>query len=333
MRGTSTGAGLVDLCGDDGLTDHGLAATLGGTRVWGMGFEIRVATPADAAGIAAVWAAALPYLVKTAKGIEAELKVSKSRVVLIAVEGDSVVGYGNVYLPAADAEAPRVRITVHVSPAARNRGIGSALAEAISGKAEEMGARSLLIVVTDDEASKTFAVKRGFTIDRPLSHARADLSLLPEPAAVPDDLRLIDYGSADPRKLWEATAAVADGDPSGLSDAPEYDDWFATEWNHPDLRRDLSIALLDGDQVVSFVTTTADPARKMIWSNLTGTVPAYRGRGLAKVVKSVALARSRDAGFTDAFTGNDADNRPMLAVNRWLGYQPTASSWTAAKAL
>jgi hypothetical protein len=24
---------------------------------------------------------------------------------------------------------------------------------------------------------------------------------------------------------------------------------------------------------------------------------------------------------------------PMLAVNQWLGYQPTASSWTAGKTL
>jgi GNAT superfamily N-acetyltransferase len=298
-----------------------------------MGFEVRSAEPGDAAGIAAVWAAAMPQLVKTAKGVEAELRANKSRVVLIAVEDDRVVGYGNVYLPAPAAEAPRVRITVQVSPAARNRGIGGALAEAIFQKAEEAGAGRLLIVVSDDEASKGFATQRGFTIDRPLSHARADLSQLPGPAAVPDGLRLIDYESADPRKLWEAAAAVADADPSGLSDAPEYEEWFATEWNHPDLRRDLSIALVDGDEVVSFVTTTADPERKVIWSNLTGTIPAYRGRGLAKVVKSVALARSRDAGFTAAFTGNDAGNRPMLAVNRWLGYQPTASSWTAEKAL
>ena len=77
-----------------------------------MGFEIRQATPADAVGIAGVWAAAMPQLVKTAKGIESELQTSTSRVVLIAVEGDAVVGYGNVYLPAPEDEAPRVRITV-----------------------------------------------------------------------------------------------------------------------------------------------------------------------------------------------------------------------------
>jgi RimJ/RimL family protein N-acetyltransferase len=71
----------------------------------------------------------------------------------------------------------------------------------------------------------------------------------------------------------------------------------------------------------------------VIWSNLTGTIPAYRGRGLAKVVKSAALTRSREAGFVTAYTGNDSNNVPMLAVNRWLGYQPAGSSWTAVKDL
>jgi hypothetical protein len=51
------------------------------------------------------------------------------------------------------------------------------------------------------------------------------------------------------------------------------------------------------------------------------------------VVKSAALARSRDAGFTHAYTGNDAGNVPMLAVNEWLGYQPVGAGWTAEKVL
>jgi GNAT superfamily N-acetyltransferase len=275
----------------------------------------------------------MPHLVKTARGVEAELRTSTSRIVLITVEGDEVVGFGNVYLPAPADESPRVRITVQVPPAHRGRGIGSALAEQVCQTAADAGAARLLIVVADDDASKQFATQRGFEIGRRMSHARADLNAVPEPAPVPDDLRLADYTDVDPRQLWEATAAVAEGDPSGLSHAPPYDQWVATDWDHPDLRRDLSIALLSGEQVVSFVTTTADPDRRVIWSNLTGTLPAYRGRGLAKVVKSAALTRSLEAGFEQAFTGNDAGNAPMLAVNDWLGYHLVASAWTAEKVL
>ncbi|HEY0689561.1 MAG TPA: GNAT family N-acetyltransferase [Kribbella sp.] len=298
-----------------------------------MGFEIRPAIPADAVGIAAVWAAAMPYLVKTAAGIEAELRTSKARRVLIAVEDGTVVGYANASLPAPEDQAARIRVSVQVPPAERGRGIGGALAEAITRTARQAGGHELLTAVDDDDASRGFATRRGFTINRKLTHARVSLTAVPEPAPVPDGLRLVDYDSLDPRQVWTASAVVAEGDPSGLSSVAPYDEWLVTDWNHPDLRRDLSISLLDGDTVVSFVTTTADPARGVIWSNLTGTIPSHRGRGLAKVVKSAALTRSRDAGLTDAFTGNDAGNVPMLAVNQWLGYQPTASSWTAGKTL
>jgi GNAT superfamily N-acetyltransferase len=298
-----------------------------------MVFEIRTAMPEDAVGIARVWAAAMPQLVKTARGIEAELHNSTRRVVLIAVDGPEVVGYANLHLPDPEQQAPRIRIAVQVPPATRRRGIGSALAEQISARAVEAGAGRLLVVVGDDDESKGFATRRGFTIGRRMSHSRAELSAVPEPAPAPEGLRVADFDQVEPEQVWQAVVAVAEGDPSGLSFAPPYDEWLATDWGHPDLRRDLSVAVLDGDTVASFVITTADPDRRVIWSNLTGTLPSHRGRGLAKVVKSVALTRARDAGFVHAYTGNDAANAPMLAVNSWLGYKVSSAAWTAEKAL
>ena len=298
-----------------------------------MVFEIRPARPEDAVGIARVWAAAVPHLVKTAGAIEVQLRSGTGRVELIAVDGSDVVGFGNIFLPGPDDLSPRVRISVQVPPDLRKRGIGGALAETICTEAAAAGAASLLVVVADDAGSKEFATRRGFTIGRRMSHSSAELSAVPEPPALTAGLQVVNYEQADPRELWRAVVAVADGDPSGLSFAPPYDEWLAVDWGNPDLRRDLSAAVLDGDTVLSFVTTTADPGRGVIWSNLTGTIPSARGRGLAKVVKSVALARSRDAGFTVASTGNDAANEPMLAVNRWLGYQETGGAWTAEKAL
>jgi GNAT superfamily N-acetyltransferase len=298
-----------------------------------MVFEIRTAVPEDAVGIARVWAAVMPHLVKTARGVEAELRTSTSKVVLIAIEGSEVVGYGNVYLPPPGEQAGRLRITVQVPPESRRRGIGSALAEAISAAATRAGAAGLLVVVRDDDASKEFATNRGFTIGRQMSHSTAELSAVPEPPAVPAGLQLVTYEQVEPRQVWLASTAVADGDPSGLSDSPAYDEWVATWWHHPDLRHDLSTAVLDGDTVLSFATTSADPERGVIWSSLTGTIPAARGRGLAKLVKAESLTRAREAGLTTAHTGNDAANEPMLAVNAWLGYHLASGAWTAEKAL
>jgi GNAT superfamily N-acetyltransferase len=298
-----------------------------------MVFEIRTAGPEDAVGIARIWAAAMPHLVRTARGFENGLRNSKRRVALIAVDGPDVVGYGNVFLPDPGAQAPRVRISVAVPPELRRRGIGNLLAAAICSEAENAGAAGLLVVVEDSEESKEFAIRRGFTIGRRMSHSRAELSAVPSPAPAPEGLRVADLDQVDPEQVWRAVVAVVEGDPSGLSFAAPYDEWLATDWADPDLRRDLSVAVLDGDAVVSFVLTTADPERRVIWSNLTGTIPAARGRGLAKVVKSAALTRAREAGFVTAYTGNDAANAPMLAVNTWLGYTVSSAAWTAEKAL
>lgn len=297
-----------------------------------MAFDLRPATVADAGGIAATWREVEPHIVKTAAGIEAELRDAASRRMTVASDGTELIGFASTWLPpATDPDRPS-RLTVLVRPAFRRAGVGTRLCAAATELAAD--ASSILTVVADDEGSKAFAERQGFTIGRPLSHSRLVLADLPAAPPVPAGLTVAGFDELpDPRAIWAASAAVVGHDPSGLSDLPPYDEWLASEWSAPDHALDLSVAVLDGDQVAAFVSTVADRERGAVWSNLTGTVPAYRGRGLAKLVKAVALARCRDAGLIEALTGNDADNRPMLAVNKWLGYRVAGAHWTATKAL
>jgi hypothetical protein len=58
---------------------------------------------------------------------------------------------------------------------------------------------------------------------------------------------------------------------------------------------------------------------------MTGTAREFRGRGLAKLAKNDSLHRAREAGITEAFTGSDAQNGPMLAINKWFGYEICAT--------
>src|SRR2546426_4620503 len=37
--------------------------------------------------------------------------------------------------------------------------------------------------------------------------------------------------------------------------------------------------------------------------------------------KNASLHRARAAGYTVALTGNDSENEPMLAINKWFGYR------------
>ena len=62
-------------------------------------------------------------------------------------------------------------------------------------------------------------------------------------------------------------------------------------------------------------TTTA-------WHDMTAVLRAYRGRGIARVLKEATIAWALDNGLTALETGNDEANAPMRAVNARLGYRP-----------
>jgi GNAT superfamily N-acetyltransferase len=54
----------------------------------------------------------------------------------------------------------------------------------------------------------------------------------------------------------------------------------------------------------------------------TGTLRAYRGRGLGLAVKLASIHWAAAHGATMMATHNDETNAPMLAINRRLGYAP-----------
>jgi GNAT superfamily N-acetyltransferase len=109
-------------------------------------------------------------------------------------------------------------------------------------------------------------------------------------------------------------------------------DWFLEHvWNSPAYDHQLSAGgVADGRLVaVSVIRRTG----ASVWNDMTGTLAAYRGQGLAKVVKWASLRWAADAGCEEARTLNNVRNVPMLTVNDWLGYEETSRSttvtWTA----
>ena len=63
-------------------------------------------------------------------------------------------------------------------------------------------------------------------------------------------------------------------------------------------------------------------ATAMLINTMTGVRRAYRGRGIALVLKLLAIRYARSLGALFVRTHNDSGNAPMLAINRKLGYQP-----------
>ena len=56
----------------------------------------------------------------------------------------------------------------------------------------------------------------------------------------------------------------------------------------------------------------------------TGTLPQFRGRGLALAAKIATMRWAAVNGITEIVANNDDTNAGMLAVNRRLGYRPVA---------
>ncbi len=135
--------------------------------------------------------------------------------------------------------------------------------------------------------------------------------------------------------LLETYNLSAGDDPSGLSRRYTMYQLRADWWDSPDNAPDLSIGLVDDTTsrplLASFTSVQVDRQRGRSWSSMTATHPSYRGRGLATWVKQRMLNSLVDAAITEAWTGNDSTNKPMLRVNETIGYEPTATSIRLAR--
>jgi GNAT superfamily N-acetyltransferase len=193
----------------------------------------------------------------------------------------------------------------------------------------DAGATAVYTWVLDEPANRAFAEHRGYRPSRSAHFLRLDLAngTLPHLQDPPPgvELRTAADFADDPRPLFEADAESVSDEPSDIPTAlSDYEDWLRNTWRHPAVDHALtSVALVDGD-VAAFSLAQTDGLTRYA-SGMTGTRRAYRGRGLAKLVKNNSLHRARTAGYTDAYTGNDAGNGPMLAVNKWFGYEICAT--------
>lgn len=288
----------------------------------------------DAAGAAAVTAAAVPYLITTPEVVAwqvSEAPAAQRYRVFVAEAGREIVGVARTGLFHESTEPGQAFANVNVHPDRIGQGAGSALLRAAEPYLAECGARTIYSWTLDEPHSVSFAESHGYQRSRSAHFQRLDLASaqLPPLAVPPPDVTVITAAAFadDPRPLYEADAEILVDEPSDVTaDALGYDDWLATTWNHPSLDHDLtSVVLVDG--VIAAFSLAETDGRSKYWSGMTGTRRAFRGRGLAKLAKNDSLHRAKAAGITEAFTGNDTENGPMLAINRWFGYRPAATEW------
>ena len=75
------------------------------------------------------------------------------------------------------------------------------------------------------------------------------------------------------------------------------------------------------DEEVVAVTLVVRAGAREAYFTYTGVLRPYRGLGLAKAVKALALAKLRELGYLRASANNNLANKPIIAVNRKLGFK------------
>jgi GNAT superfamily N-acetyltransferase len=262
---------------------------------------------------------------------------------LVAVdEKDVVAGYGMI-VHAASAPAYHFYVWVGVDPAFRCRKIGSALWDAALAYLKGQGATRLASEVLDyDPLGLAFAERRGFTIYQRLFDSILDLASFDETPYLPDLAALAAQGIrfcalADftdtpetRRKLYDLNAANVLDIPGVVNlpwSFPEFEEMMRADW----FRAEGQLLAVDGETWVGLAAVRLIPESQEAYNEHTGVLRAYRGRKIAQALKILAARYARQHGALKLRTDNNSDNKPILAINRKLGYQPQPGKYTLVR--
>lgn len=246
-----------------------------------------------------------------------------------------VVGYGHM-LRDDWMEPGLFWAHVAVDPRARRQGVGSLLYENLLNWARERGGATFRGEAREAiPAALPFAERHGYHVDRHIFESTLGLATFDERPFLPtlDAARaagirffsLADLGDTMEarRKLYEVERVVARDIPGGSESATRPFEIFLREVCDPaQYRPDTQLVAAAGEDWIGMAGVLDFPANRSMYNGITGVLPAYRGRGVAKALKVLAIEAARARGAAYVRTNNDSQNAPMLAINRALGYQP-----------
>lgn len=217
---------------------------------------------------------------------------------------------------------------ITVLPAARRRGVGTALYESVSAWARERGRETLETFAREDDPDGVdYALSRGFVersrdsgldlrldgvqappIDSPAGVEIVTLAERPELARPLYDVAresFLDIPGAEDETIRPVDEWL-EHDLHGAGSSP------ATTW----------IAVVGGEPV-GYAKFRISPARPGTATHgMTGVKRAWRGRGIASALKRAQIAWAIDHGIEMLETTNELRNAPMRRVNEKLGYTP-----------
>jgi GNAT superfamily N-acetyltransferase len=117
---------------------------------------------------------------------------------------------------------------------------------------------------------------------------------------------------------------------TAAADIPEHfreDDVRLEEWRretleHPQLSGEASFVVVKERTPVALAFVELDEPAGLAANELTGTLPEFRRRGLARLAKLAMIRWAAEHGIAAMLTGNAEVNVGMIRLNESLGYRP-----------
>jgi GNAT superfamily N-acetyltransferase len=244
-----------------------------------------------------------------------------------AAEDDGkLVGWATAAIEYQSVERPGF-LQVSVAPESRRTGLGTALLGRCEAHLAGLGVATVLAFTTPEEASQRLAIAHGFRHTNTTRISGVDPRTI-EPRSAPAGVDLRPLASLDPREVYQLDAeAMLDVPGEVAMDDVSFEQWLEDYWRHPDTDLDASVAAVIDDKPVAFSHLLIGSGGRAV-TYMTGTLRAYRGRGLAQLAKGATLVNAAKRGVELVTTENDETNGPMLRVNEKLGYRPVGSTLT-----
>jgi GNAT superfamily N-acetyltransferase len=266
----------------------------------------------------------------------------------LAREGRTLLGAGRLGVSSWE-NRDRAQLELHVAPAFRARGVGSALLGVLEAEAVRRGVRALDLRLWAHASSERFAERHGFAAEQPATRLSMDpreSDWSPHRSAAADragGYEVVIVDGTLPRALHRRVARVAAAlNDSDLRPVGRDGEVFTPRRLRAQDRcvlargarpiRAIARDLGDG-RLVGLSLLELDAGGEYAEQQDTSVVRGHRGRGIAQLMKATMLAHLHDVApaLKTIETWNADANTAMLAVNQWLGFTPVARQLRATR--
>jgi mycothiol synthase len=257
--------------------------------------------------------------------------------VVAADEEDAPLGYGEIYHEPSRFDPRRYFVRLAVDPRLRRQGIGAAIWDHLRAELDERSARVACLWSDDGTACREFIVRRGFievvrSYEQVLALATAHLQLAAAEEVVaargirvePLSALLAREGDEQLERVHELyTASRVDQPTLGTVTARPFEDWRREVFDELRAIPDAYFLASEDDRLVgcSGAHPSSDDVLRIL---ITGVLPEYRRRGIARLLKLRVHAWARAHGYREIHTSTA--NVAVVALNTALGYA-IVESW------